>query len=79
MKVKLPFSCAKLGDLMISEGNLEEGFNACQQTLNAGDQKEGSRPLLIVVFHRRRGQPAESLCRSSFDNDRRYTGFNEAR
>jgi hypothetical protein len=31
--VELPFSCPKSGDLMISEGNLEDGFNACQQTL----------------------------------------------
>jgi hypothetical protein len=35
--------------------------------------------LLIDVFHRRRGRPAESRCRTNFDNDRRCTGFNGAR
>jgi len=58
VKVKLPFSCAKLGDLMISEGNLEEGFNACQQTLEI---RKKALALCLLLFFIAAGGSLQSL------------------
>jgi hypothetical protein len=58
VKVELPLSCAKVGDLMISEGNLKEGFNARQQTLEI--RKKGLA-LGVLLFFMAAGGGLQSL------------------
>jgi hypothetical protein len=51
VKLELRFRCAKGGnltDLVISEGDLEEGCNACQQTLEI--RKKGLALCLLMFF-----------------------------